>query len=111
MPRDIIFVTNNNEFHHEDAFDGEHFSFPPKEKVQVPVEAAAHMFGFGLEDKTDTLVRLGWASRYDEKLKRTVEDPNGARKLSKFVFTQAVMVEAPVNSAADVKKPAPMAIA
>ena len=33
-----IFVTNHNDFHHSDSFDGEVFDFPPKERVAVPVD-------------------------------------------------------------------------
>ena len=54
-----IFVTNQNDFHHCDSFDGVEFNFPPKEKVAVPVEAASHMFGFNKPDKTETLTRSG----------------------------------------------------
>lgn len=94
MPmHDIVFVVNKNDFHHADAFDGIQYEFPPGEKVQVPVDAAVHMFGYGLADKTDTLVRLGWASRYNAVIKRMEEDPTGVRRLAKFVFTKAVMVE------------------
>lgn len=46
------------------------------------------MLGLGEADKTETLIRLGWAN-----------DPEGARKLANFVFTQGVMVEAPIDSA------------
>jgi len=99
MPRiDTIFVTNKNDFFHSDAFDGQEFAFPPGEKVAVPVDAAVHMLGFGIPDKTDTLVRLGWASRFDNDMKRMVEDPAGVRKLANFIFTRAVMVEEPVTA-------------
>lgn len=93
MSRDIVFVTNNNDFFHEDRFDGEMYQFPPKEKVQVPVDAAVHMFAFNMPDKTDALVRLGWAMIYDPASKRMVENPEGVKRLARFVFTRAVMVE------------------
>jgi hypothetical protein len=93
MPTDTIFVTNRNDFFHADRFDGVDYAFPPQEKVAVSVEAATHMLGFNVKDKTDTLVRLGWASKYDTVAKRTVEDPDGVKKLARFVFTRAVMVE------------------
>jgi hypothetical protein len=101
MRNDIIFVVNNNDFTHQDRFDGIDYFFPSKEKVQLPVEAAEHMFGFGKPDKTETLVRMGWATWFNPTTKRTEEDPEGVKKLAKFVFTQAVMVEAQVDSPAD----------
>lgn len=95
MRNDVIFVTNKNDFFHADAFDGTEYAFPPGEKVTVPTDAATHMLGFGLADKTDTLVRLGWASRANPQTKRMEEDPTGVERLAKFVFTRAVMVEEP----------------
>jgi hypothetical protein len=93
-----IFVTNNNDFHHEDCFDGVTFQFPPMERVAVPVEAAEHMFGFNKPDKTEALQRLGWASHYSEKHKRWEDDPTGPARLAKFAFTRAVMVEERIES-------------
>lgn len=100
-----IFVTNNNDFHHADSFDGVEYAFPPRERVAVPVDAATHMFGFNMPDKTETLTRLGWATRYDANSKQWADDPEGVKKLARFVFTKAVMVEErieriePVNDA------------
>jgi hypothetical protein len=105
MPRDIVFVTNKNDFFHSDRFDGADYTFPPGEKVQVPVEAATHMLGFNLKDKTETLVRLGWASKFDDVAKRTVEDPEGIKKLARFVFTRAVMVEERIEGTGEAAEP------
>lgn len=101
--RHEIFVTNHNDFHHTDSFAGVEYDFPPKERVIVPVDAAVHMFGFNSPDKSATLARLGWVWTMDEKTRKFVEDPEGVKKLAKFVFTKAVMVEAPV----DAPEPAP----
>lgn len=87
-----IFVTNKNDFVHQDRFDGEDFVFPPGERVLISADAAIHMFGFNLMDKSDVLIRLGWASHYDETVKNFVENPEGVKKLAKFVFDEAVMV-------------------
>ena len=84
-----IFVTNTNAFDHQDRFDGEDFLFPKGERVTIPVVAAKHMFGLGLADKSETLIRAGWAN-----------DPEGVKKLAGFVFTQGIMVEAPVDTQA-----------
>src|SRR3954468_16351363 len=84
-----IFVKNENEFDHQDRFDGQDYFFPKGERVTVPVIAAEHMLGLGRQDKTDNLVRLGWAN-----------DQDGVKKLANFVFTQGVMIEAPVDAQA-----------
>jgi hypothetical protein len=83
-----IFVTNKNDFPHEDAYDGEQFVFLPGEKVALPMAAATHMFGFNMVDKTETLVRLGWANLANDE---------GVKRLRKFVFTQAQLIERPVE--------------
>ena len=82
-----IFVTNTNEFDHQDRFDGQDFFFPRGERVTVPVVAAQHMLGLGLTDKTETLIRAGWGN-----------DPDGVKKLAGFVFTKGMMVEEPVDA-------------
>ena len=87
-----IFVTNTNDFDHEDAFDGEAYVFPQGERVLIPYDAAVHMFGHNLKDKSETLIRLGWAMRYDATKKQFVEDTDGVKKLASFVFDEAVMV-------------------
>lgn len=86
-----IFVTNKNDFYHEDKFNGQTFQFPSGEKVLVPVEAARLFFGFGMPDKTEALVRQGWANQPNDA---------GVFTLAKFVFTQGVMVEVPVDDVA-----------
>ena len=84
-----IFVTNKNDFIHEDKFNSEEFVFPPNEAVLVSIDAAVHMFGYGLEDQTDALVRLGWAMKPDPAGRGWIEDPEGIRKLAGFVFEEA----------------------
>lgn len=87
-----IFVTNTNAFDHVDHYDGEEYVFPKDERVMIPFEAAVHMFGHNMKDKSETLVRLGWAMRYDKDKKQFVEDEEGVKKLARFVFDEAVMV-------------------
>lgn len=97
---EYIFVTNHNDELHVDLHDGIEYAFPPKEKVAVPVDAAVHMLGFNLRDKTDVLVRLGWAMTYDPDKRRFVENPEGIRRLARFQFTKTVMVEADADGEA-----------
>jgi hypothetical protein len=87
-----IFVTNKNDFVHSDRYDSEDYVFPPNERVLIPMDAAVHLFGHNLRDKTDALVRLGWAMKYDSRAKNFVENEDGVKKLAKFVFDEAVTV-------------------
>lgn len=91
---DQIFVTNTNDFVHSDRYDGSEYTFPPGEKVLLPVVAARLFFGFQNPDKSEALIRQGWAN-----LTPTDNDPDwGAKRLAKFVFTRGVMIEEPVES-------------
>jgi len=82
-----IFITNKNDFDQPGPLRRQDFFFPRSERVTIPIIAAQHMFGLGLADKTETLIRLGW----------NMEGEAGVRKLANFVFTQGVMIEAPVD--------------
>lgn len=97
-----IFVTNKNDFHHSDRFNGIDYDFPPNERVLIPVIAAEHMFGFNQRDKTTVLQRLGWAMKYDPEKKSFTENMDGVRQLAKFVFTKGVMVEESVDSTLEI---------
>jgi len=91
-----IFVTNKNTFDHRDSYDGEEYEFPAGQKVLIPVPAAIHMFGFNRRDKSDNLIRLGWAN---------LPDDEGAKRLAKFVFTMPVLVEQPIDDATALPSP------
>lgn len=91
-----IFVTNHNDFTHSDSFNGEEFFFQPEEKVQISEDAAAHMFGFGRSDKTENLVRLGWATKMNDRGQQ-VNDDGGIKRLAAFVFTRGMVVEVPAE--------------
>lgn len=92
---EMLFVTNKNEFTHVDRFNGQDFVFPPKEKVMLSMEAAQHMFGLGLPDKSAVMHRLGWGFKYDPVAKTFDEDKEAVMKLKNFVFTKAKLVESP----------------
>jgi len=83
----MLTVTNGNEFNFAGRFDGVDFSFPAGKTTALPEDAAKHIFGVGLADKTDVLVRHGWMT-------------NGAAFasamsiLNKFSFNVADQVEA-----------------
>jgi len=79
----MIFVTNKNDFEHQDRFAGIDYYWGPGEKNAVPEEAATHMFGYNRADKSENLVRLGW----------NWDTAAGVERLRKFVFTNASLVE------------------
>jgi hypothetical protein len=60
-------------------FNGITYEWTPGESVDMPVAAAQHLFGFGLDDKTSAFHRLGWVNS-----QATVEDAQ--LKLSMMSF-------------------------
>jgi hypothetical protein len=87
-----VFVTNGNAEPYTDQFDGAEYTFPPGERVMISTDAATHIFGFNLVDKSETLVRAGRAMKLDPKTRQFIEDPQGVEWLRNFVFEEAVMV-------------------
>ena len=97
-----VFVTNNSgqplvvEFNYKDI------TFPVGESVEIPVSAAKHIFGFGVENKEPYLARLGFIrlhSELDEGLERlakfqiTSEPPQQDRSLPSAVGVVPLHVE------------------
>jgi hypothetical protein len=67
MPNPSIFnreefvrVTNETGELITGRFASDDYEFPPGEATDIHLAAAAHMFGFGEEDKSRALARLGW---------------------------------------------------
>ena len=56
----MLTVTNGNDFNFAGRFNGVDFHFPAGKTTALPEDAAKHIFGVGLGDKTDVLVRHGW---------------------------------------------------
>jgi hypothetical protein len=59
---DMIRVINNNREACRGRYDGKDYIFLPGKAVDVPHDAAAHIFGLGKEtiNKAENLNRLGW---------------------------------------------------
>lgn len=75
-----LFVTNTLENTIKFDYAFKPYEFPTNKTVEVPEEAARHIFGFGDDDKEPYLVRLG--------LIKTKNDiPDGVRILSKVLIT------------------------
>jgi len=77
----MVWVTNKGEEFHVDYWGGEKFSFPPQKSVELSEELARQMFGFGVEDKTSLLVRLGW-TKYSNDM------PAALERLAKFEISE-----------------------
>jgi hypothetical protein len=77
---DTVYVTNIGERFLTDGWDGVQYTFEPGKTVQVPVFIAGHIFGYGFEDKTPHVTRLGWA-------KTTNDIPGALANLENFVIS------------------------
>lgn len=77
-----IWVTNKGTDYFSDYFHGFKYEFHPGQPVALPIEAAQHIFGYGVEDKTPHLIRIGW-------LKYSNEVEAAIAKLHSFMFTTA----------------------
>ena len=75
-----VFVTNNSGQPLVVEFSYKEITFPAGESVEIPVNAAKHIFGFGAENKEPYLARLGFI-----RLHSDIEQ--GLEKLAKFEIT------------------------
>jgi len=88
-----LWIVNKNGEDYADRFDGEDYYFAAGEPVEVPVEGAQLMFGYGEDNKTSTLMRAGKAATAND-LK------SGLVWLANFVFSNAKPTEQLVAPAA-----------
>lgn len=68
-----MWVTNNSKHDLEDGFDGKRYKFAVGVPVEVPPVVCNHIFGFGEDNKTPYLQRLGWmthSGEFDKALER-----------------------------------------
>lgn len=54
-----LFVTNNGS-PFTSRFEGVEYSFEPGKEIEIPLAAAKHIFGYGVDNKEPYFVRLGW---------------------------------------------------
>ena len=62
----MIYVTNNTQEPLKDGFGGVFYDFLPGKTIQIPEEAARHIFGYNDPDKAPYLARLGWVRNTQE---------------------------------------------
>ena len=81
-----VYVTNKWDKPLVDEYAFKPYTFPVNESVEIPVEVARHIFGYGSENKESVLARLGFA--------RTKNDiPAGLEILEKFSITESKPVQ------------------
>jgi hypothetical protein len=69
---EYVRVTNRTGARIKGRYDGVDYIFENNEETDVHHLAAAHIFGFGQDDKTNAFLRLGWLAtgNYEEGLER-----------------------------------------
>ena len=76
---ETVFVKNNGKEAFASRYDGEDFAIPPGEICEMLVECAQLCLGFGDEDKSRCVRRLGWAFTSDQMV-------DALARLGKFSF-------------------------
>ncbi len=74
-----VWVRNNGSETFKNRFDGEDFEIEPGRSEEMTIECAALVFGYGEEDKTRAVRRLGLAFTRDEMTE-------ALKKLDEFSF-------------------------
>lgn len=74
-----VWVRNNGAEAHRDRYDGEDFEVAPGQSVEMTLECATLCLGFGDEDKSRCLRRLGWAATHQGQ-------DEGKKRLAAFSF-------------------------
>lgn len=75
----MIGVKNNSGTRLKARYDGQDYVFETDATTALSMEAAAHIFGYGQEDKAPALHRLGWVANNGQL-------ESGLRRLSEFAF-------------------------
>lgn len=86
-PTTYLEVTNHSAETLVAAFHGDEYVWEPGEKLNMSEDAARHVFGFGLSDKSSAFHRLGWLNtKPDGQMK------DALNKLKLFQFTPVQQV-------------------
>ena len=65
----FVWVINTGKATHQDRYNGEEFNFYANDPVLIPEEVAFTLFGFGEDNKSRCLLRLGWIQSNDASTK------------------------------------------
>ena len=79
----FVRVANCSGVEHRDRFNGEDYVFPLHATTTVPYEAAVHIFGMGLKDRSRQITRLGWAPSSSDLA-------SAIKRLDAFLFENVV---------------------
>ena len=72
-----MIVINHSKADHTDSYGGVTYVFKIGEEVEISESAAQELFGYGMEDKTPFVVRLGWTLT-------NVDLPHALNRLGQF---------------------------
>lgn len=72
-----VWVVNKTEAELNAGWAGAQYAFKPNAPVEIPIEAAQGIFGYGLDDKFEFVVRLGWTISSNDL-------PQAYERLAKF---------------------------
>lgn len=57
----VVYVTNTGDTEHTDTYHGVSYRFARFQTIEMPLEAAQELLGYGHRNKEPFVVRLGWA--------------------------------------------------
>jgi len=77
----VIYVTNRGDTKLRDGFAGTFYEFKKDETVEIPLDAAKHIFGYMNPNKEPYLARLGW-------IRSIAELDKGLEKLAEFELSE-----------------------
>ena len=77
----MVYVTNTGDTKLKDGFAGVFYEFPKDQTVEIPLDAAKHIFGYMNPNKEPHLSRLGWVRSFAEIEK-------GYEKLAEFQISE-----------------------
>jgi len=89
-----IFVTNYSDKKLKDGYGGVFYEFDPNKTVEITVDVARHIFGYGENNKEPYLARLGWITTSNDldkgleilaKWELSTEPPKKNQSLSPLV--------------------------
>jgi len=98
----VVYVTNTGDTKLRDGCGGIFYDFPKNETVEIPLEAAKHIFGYMNPNKEPFLSRLGWVRSFAEidkgyeklqEFKISEQPPEQNRSLPSAVGVVALHVE------------------
>lgn len=107
----MIGVKNKTDAVIKSRYDGQDFEFKPGVTVAVSEDAATHIFGYGLDDKSRALIRLGWlinSTQYEGALARLDDIQFFAE--GKVVFDEPADIKTGMKMAESPAGSAPMKI-